>query len=609
MIRSNTVIVFSISLLLSSFALLFVGIVGVAQAANPYTIVAVGDWDCNADTKKTVENIQKQNPNIVLSLGDMSYTSKADCWLEEIAPLKDKMLISQGNHDGNYDDYMSAMGVTGLWYSKAVPEANALFVSVNTEESLKEGSEQLAFIEKAFTDSKAAWKIAFMHKPSITYGHHSSDEGAPETLLPLYDKLKVSMEISGHNHFMQEIFPTTGSDGTPHKVAAGEGTVHIVSGGGGRDLYDFEENEVVAQSKADHGIVKVTLLDTKNAKAEFISNDGTVIPLADIVNRNTVGTIPPPEPPVCKPTEHIENGVCVPNPPPQPPVDPICGPNEHIENHVCVPDVVIPPPPPPITNQSQIVLNNLIQSTTSTGEYKDPDYIAQYNVNNLFDNLINTYSFWSQKGQSSFEVILNQALKTPLCSIEFDVYNPANQKYNFKAIDTESELLLDFNGTLDASKEIVNINGCVSGVKQFGMQFTPAIVTAATSGIDKWTILSEMKLFTNSTTQPPPIEVCDQGYHYDPITKTCVKDTVPPPPPVEPPIPPVGNGTINITNSTVPISIDNANITINTSDNVRNETDTNNNNNNEDGNYIDLQIPELGINGSSVIKRGGGVNN
>ena len=116
------------------------------------------------------------------------------------------MLISRGNHDGNYDDYMSAMGTPGPWFAKEVPEANAVFISVNTEEDLDTGSEQLTFIDKTLTDTKAAWKITFMHKPTITYGHHSSDELSPDTLLPLYDKTKTSIELSGHNHFMQEIY-------------------------------------------------------------------------------------------------------------------------------------------------------------------------------------------------------------------------------------------------------------------------------------------------------------------------------------------------------------------------------------------------------------------
>ena len=566
------------NLIILLVAILIIPVIFSAGAyAYPYTIVTVGDWDCNSDTEKTVANIQKVNPDIILSTGDMSYESSADCWLELIAPFKDKVLISQGNHDDNYEDYMAAMGVTGKWFAKEVPEANAVFVSINTEEDLDAGSEQLAFLDKTLTDTKMAWKIPFMHKPSITYGHHPSSEGSPETLLPLYDKTKTSIEFSGHNHFMQEIYPTiTG----PKKVAAGEGTVHIVSGGGGRDLYDFKTNEVVAQSKADHGIVKTVLVDDKTAKNEFISNDGTVTPMADIINRNTPVIGPPPPPPL----EICDNGIdddldglidkddvidcpTTPPPPPPPPVE-ICG--DGIDNdgdgQIDENCPIDPPPPPPPINTSQILLTDLITSTTSNGSYTDPDHAKQYNVSNLFDNKINTYSFWVQRDLSSFTVTLGESLDKPICSIELDSYQPElkSQNYNIKMADTESEFLFDYKGVLDTNPEIINLDTCVTDMQQFGIEFTPVPPS-------RWTALSEVKLFTNSTIitpPPPPPPDCDPGYHLE--NGVCVPDTIPPPPPIIN----IGNGTFNITNSTVPISIDNANITIN-ADTVRNSTDEN----------------------------------
>ena len=158
----------------------------------------------------------------------------------------------------------------------------------------------------------------------------------------------------------------------------------MFSGGGGRDLYEFGENELVKQSKAEHGIVKTVLMDDKNARSEFISNDGTVTPLADIVNRNTpIGPPPPPPKEICD--DGIDNDLdglidkadiadcpTTPPPPPPPPQKEIC--DDGIDNDGdglidkadtvdCPTTPPPPPPPPPPINSSQIVLSDLIAST------------------------------------------------------------------------------------------------------------------------------------------------------------------------------------------------------------------------------------------------------
>jgi hypothetical protein len=55
-----------------------------------FNIVAVGDWDCTGETEDTVDNIVEQDPELVLALGDFSYSGDADCWLEMIEPIADK---------------------------------------------------------------------------------------------------------------------------------------------------------------------------------------------------------------------------------------------------------------------------------------------------------------------------------------------------------------------------------------------------------------------------------------------------------------------------------------------------------------------------------------
>ncbi len=64
-----------------------------------FNIAVTADWGCEKDTKKTVENIQKKNPELVISAGDLSYGKSANCWFEIIQPFKSKMKIAMGDHE------------------------------------------------------------------------------------------------------------------------------------------------------------------------------------------------------------------------------------------------------------------------------------------------------------------------------------------------------------------------------------------------------------------------------------------------------------------------------------------------------------------------------
>ena len=95
-----------------------------------FNIVAVGDWDCTSETEDTVDNIIKQDPELVLALGDFSYNGDADCWLELIEPIADKTKIVMGNHEDE-DDYMDFFGLTEQYYS--FNQKNVHFLALSTE--------------------------------------------------------------------------------------------------------------------------------------------------------------------------------------------------------------------------------------------------------------------------------------------------------------------------------------------------------------------------------------------------------------------------------------------------------------------------------------------
>ena len=93
-----------------------------------------------SETEDTVDNIIKQDPKLVLALGDFSDNGDADCWLELIEPIADKTKIVMGNHEDE-DDYMDFFGLTEQYYS--FNQKNVHFLALSTETDFDEDSEQI----------------------------------------------------------------------------------------------------------------------------------------------------------------------------------------------------------------------------------------------------------------------------------------------------------------------------------------------------------------------------------------------------------------------------------------------------------------------------------
>jgi hypothetical protein len=104
-----------------------------------FNIVAVGDWDCTGETEDTVDNIIEQDPELVLALGDFSYSGDADCWFELIEPIADKTKIAMGNHE-DAEDYMDFFGLKEQYYS--FNYKNMHFLALSTETDYDDDSEQ-----------------------------------------------------------------------------------------------------------------------------------------------------------------------------------------------------------------------------------------------------------------------------------------------------------------------------------------------------------------------------------------------------------------------------------------------------------------------------------
>ena len=257
-----------------------------------FNIVAVGDWDCTSETEDTVDNIIKQDPELVLALGDLSYNGKAKCWLELIEPIAEKTKIVIGNHEVDSSkllkDYMNYFGLENQYYS--FNQKNVHFLALSTETDFDDESDQYAFakqdLEKYSKDPFIDWIIVFYHR--YIYGSGSGleeEKDFRETYHPLFDKYKVDLALQGHLHAYERTYPINYNnededepivqDNNPNLYKNPKGTIFLTVGTGGAhtmqlsSLKDFSAEGIAGE----FGILNIQIENDQTPLiGQFIEN-------------------------------------------------------------------------------------------------------------------------------------------------------------------------------------------------------------------------------------------------------------------------------------------------------------------------------------------------
>ncbi|HJS65453.1 MAG TPA: purple acid phosphatase [Nitrososphaeraceae archaeon] len=261
---------------------------------SDFNLVAVGDWDCNSETKDTVENIVEQDPEVVLALGDLSYNGKAKCWLNIIEPIADKTKIVIGNHETDSSkilkDYMQYFGLEKQYYS--FNYKNVHFIALSTEIPYEEGSQQYEFVvqdlEKYSKDRTIDWIVAFYHRQAYSSGGGPDDEDDfTETYHPLFDKYNVVLALQGHFHAYERSYPITfNNDDEDEPIVTDadldtytdpKGTIFVTAGTGGAHDMKISKSKPFSAFGLDgeFGIVNIAVEnDGTVLKSSFIENNG-----------------------------------------------------------------------------------------------------------------------------------------------------------------------------------------------------------------------------------------------------------------------------------------------------------------------------------------------
>jgi hypothetical protein len=299
-----------------------------AQSTFPnFNFAAVGDWDCGSNAVETRDSIVAVNPELVVGLGDYSYESNADCWLDIIDPidgqtpgLDGKMEIAIGNHEieessQSLGQYLDHFNMPNQYHSFNLN--NIHFLVLATDDNFGVNSNQHTFavndLQAASSNPNIDWIVVAFHKPlyDVPCSSDSCDgEDAFRNIYhPLFDQFGVDLVLYGHAHNYVRTFPIQYDTSTPdsptitstnqNNYVNPDGQVFVQSGAGGRSLRDLTGTESynAFQSDSEYGILNIDVINNNNINnnlqlsGKFIQNDGDVIDQFTITKQG--GPTPP----------------------------------------------------------------------------------------------------------------------------------------------------------------------------------------------------------------------------------------------------------------------------------------------------------------------------
>lgn len=148
----------------------------------------------------------------VIMLGDNLYHGHSPADYEKKFELPYKPLLddgvrfyaSLGNHDNTNETSYAPFNMNGRRYYTFVKENTEFFVL----DSNYMDATQLNWLRDELQKSTSEWKIAYFHHPIYSSGkRHGSDTDLRAVLEPLFQKYKVNVVLSGHDHVYERIAP------------------------------------------------------------------------------------------------------------------------------------------------------------------------------------------------------------------------------------------------------------------------------------------------------------------------------------------------------------------------------------------------------------------
>ena len=246
---------------------------------DPGQLLVIGDWGSGTLPQGAVagEMARIAEGNLIaaiLTAGDNFYSDDAEFLMMPFAWAVDADVpfwITWGNHDVESDSRIEAVENTfdspPRWTTHAWGQVEILILDSN---QIKD-QDQLDYLARAMEDIDRPTIVVF-HHPALSCSKHGDTEEVLAEWVPLFDE-DVVLVVSGHDHNYQRF-----EDG---------GIPYLVSGGGGRPLYQLEEcpddhPSMLTGAELHHFLVISQTADALQVEALDVVGeviDGFVVPI------------------------------------------------------------------------------------------------------------------------------------------------------------------------------------------------------------------------------------------------------------------------------------------------------------------------------------------
>ena len=253
-------------------------------------IAAVGDIALTKNSLETLQSLNSVDPEIILFLGDLSYTTSNE-WIEFTNFLeKEKTFITIGYDDLEYqEEYLAYYDIENVFYS--FDFENVHFVTISVEQSYSKGSEQYNFLKSDLAntdlDENIDWVVFWLHEP-LYFSNSPSGNSDLIVLHKLLDQYDVDLVLQADFHAYERSKPIT-SDGIimDHSKCSyidPKGQIFVTVGTGGHSHANIKNkfDWSVIQNNNDFGFLNLKILEDKAIVGEFIANSGKIVDTFEI---------------------------------------------------------------------------------------------------------------------------------------------------------------------------------------------------------------------------------------------------------------------------------------------------------------------------------------